>query len=259
MNRKRNPFAFAAAFTLIELLVVVAIIGILAAIMAPALAKAKGKAQSATCINHLRQLQAGWLMYVHDHDDDLVPNKDGDRGDGNWASFPGSWVEGTAEFDTSTSNIQSGALFVYHPNAAIYRCPSDKLKLSDGSGLPRTRSYQLDVWLNGADEFTDLRPYIRRKFGTLKDPVRIFAFIDSNNTDSGSFYLCPFGYGYKPESEWMNSPADQHNRGCNLSFVDGHVESHRWRWPKVTAFNVQAEAPEDIADLRWFQDLIPKE
>ena len=250
----------AVAFTLIELLVVIAIIFILAAMLLPALGRAKAKAQSTTCQNHLKQLQMGWLMYLHDHEDQIVPNKDGPDDTGTWVSYSGSWVLGDAQVDISTTNIVNGALFGYQPNPAIYRCPMDRSVLLDGSDRFRTRTYQLDMWLNGTTNFASFPPYMQSKYSSLKNPARVFAFIDSANCDTCSFGISPFGYGYQWESDWFNRPTDRHGGGGNVSFADGHTEHHRWGWPKSTApSGWGVHALTDLQDLRWLQDLLPKD
>src|ERR1700743_2779023 len=71
-SSSRPKFPANRAFTLIELLVVIAIIAILAAMLLPALAKAKLKRQSATCLSNQKQLALAWVMYVNDNQDKVV-------------------------------------------------------------------------------------------------------------------------------------------------------------------------------------------
>ena len=243
------------AFTLIELLVVVAVIGILASLLLPALTKAKAQTQSTACRNNLKHLQLSWLMYVDDYEGRFPPNRLAFAGYG-WCSLPGSWVLGNAQADATTANIKRGLLFPFVRNPAVYRCPSDQSKVGAMANIARTRSYSLNYFLsttlgwerppascperrpnlydspdNRTAKDSDLiGPETKTNYSQLTEPppAQVFVFLDvhEKSIDSGEF-----GLNLKRQ-EWEHLPADRHNRGCNLSFADGHVEHYGWRVPK---------------------------
>src|ERR1035438_1402597 len=139
--------------TLIELLVVIAIIAILAALLLPALARAKSQAWTIACLNNLKQLEICWQSYALDNSDLVVPNNSVDDGTGGSIATGASWCLA----DPTAVNVQNGMLFPYNGSLGIYHCPADRSTLADPSsstpGPLRARSYNLSQSVNGYPEY----------------------------------------------------------------------------------------------------------
>jgi prepilin-type N-terminal cleavage/methylation domain-containing protein/prepilin-type processing-associated H-X9-DG protein len=259
-------------FTLIELLVVIAIIAILAALLLPVLARAKASCLSASCLGNLKQLQAGYIMYA-DENRDLQPPNIASGVSGEAYGIPGSWVLGNAKMDINTTRIEAGVLFRYVRSARVYHCPADQSSVRGSAGLIRCRSYSLDSWLDSADTVYNGH---QLTFGpwdfpwgpfTLAahhspPPSRVFAFIDEHeqSIEAGFFVLEQPSWIILDQytGAWYSLPADRHQQGCNLSFLDGHVEHWRWQAPKqYRGWIVSATPGPDATDLRRLQEAVP--
>jgi prepilin-type N-terminal cleavage/methylation domain-containing protein/prepilin-type processing-associated H-X9-DG protein len=255
------------AFTLIELLVVIAIIAILAAMLLPALSKAKGRAQSLACLNNLKELQICLHLYVLDNNDYFVPNNSVAIIGGTTSDIKGlSWLpDVNADMEIDPSNIVNGLLYQYNTSLGVYHCPADQSTLETPAGqlLPqlRWRSYNMSQSVNGYPqgdpEYFQIIP-AWTKYTEVRRPVpsELFVLIDENaNTiEDAEFGNPPIGSPYFEQNVWWDMPSDRHNQGANLSFVDGHAERWKWKAPKIFSSWIQPVSPAEVPDYQRIQN-----
>ena len=248
-----------SGFTLIELLVVIAIIAILAAMLLPALGKAKIKAQGIQCLSNTKQMALAWTMFSGDNDEKLVPN-------------PG-WVEANPFLDWGVSTANTNAAMLTSANSAfadylrspgVYKCPGDNNVAVNG---PRVRSVSMNGALGGSPTLgTGIpnRTYIKAtKTSDLNTPgpSMIFVTMDEHgdSIDDATFQLDP---GLAPGAEyWRNLPASYHNGAGSFSFGDGHSEIKKWRdertVQKVTRSAYVRLNVRNSVDYEWMDDRCP--
>ena len=262
VRTKRN------GFTLIELLVVIAIIAILAAMLLPALSKAKQKAQGVNCMGNIRQILLGWKMYDGDNNDFFPINATTTAtsiiDDLDWVSCEEDY-RGNPD-DTNTARLvdsNHSQLAPYLPNPNVYKCPTDPSLDQGLTGQPRVFTYDMSQTVGCARDFTRnghiagdnlaqgqwacavgstplgqasaiYRNYIKESDVIAPGPSDLFVFTeedpDSKNNPDFAFQmpLNPNPGQYK----WVDYPTKWHGLGCAFGFADGHCEIHRWQNPE---------------------------
>jgi prepilin-type N-terminal cleavage/methylation domain-containing protein/prepilin-type processing-associated H-X9-DG protein len=266
-----------SGFTLIELLVVIAIIAILAALLLPALSRAKLQAVNIQCMSNSKQFVASWSMYTGDSSDHLVINSDWSSSYSNTPSWCDGHMDWTGGAGSENTNVQdligptNAALAPYVANNyKIYWCPADKYLSSQQSGWAhRVRSIAMDAALGDGLKYSFDPPFVPQFWWATKmsqvivpGPSQSWLILDEHpdSIDDEILYINPgdaSGTGLFTEL-----PGSNHDGACGVGYADGHAEVHKWQsaatTPPVTYTSIHSVVSIRNPDLGWLAQRTPR-
>jgi len=249
-------------FTLIELLVVIAIIAILAAMLLPALSKAKSRAQGISCVNNMKTMGTSAIMYGSDNGDRVPEN--GALRDG---FSPANWVGGTFAWGQSGNTVNSsggeapqgcetntfylgtgvltdsggrslqGSIGPYVKAPDAYKCPADHY-MGGTYKRERVRSISANAFVGNNPSDGNYRNFAKfSQFGNGMSSSDCFYFLDENpqSLNDGWFAFAASGSGVQ------DIPAVNHGNLSSFSYADGRAQLHKWvdRFKGINASGTQ--------------------
>ena len=222
-------------FTLVELVVVVAVIGLLAMVLVPGLARTGPNVRAVQCVSNLTQMQAGANMYSAEFNDGML----GNAPLGTPPLITNSWVMSTDGMNWTMSNENTNlakclagslAPFVQY-QIRLYKCPGDIIPSDNG---PRLRSYSMNgmmgsyrlAGVNRDNYNPGWKSYTKvTDLGGNLPPAKAFIFCEENMLNLNDGYL---QLNLSTPGAFPDVPGSYHNGALGISFADGHVELHQW-------------------------------